>query len=97
MGQRLLECQGDGQKQVIRICIFSFVVPRRSCLSWSHKTMLVFFLMLQGSLTVDNSHDVLTSTGVTEEAQSLAVDTPFRVLVSEGLPKVGTSSRVHEV
>lgn len=43
VGQRLLECQGDGQKQVIRICIFSFVVPRRSCLSWSHKTMLVFF------------------------------------------------------
>ncbi|XP_025008919.2 collagen alpha-1(VII) chain isoform X2 [Gallus gallus] len=39
-----------------------------------------------GSLTVD-THDVLTSTGVTEEAQILAVDTPFRVLVSEGLPK----------
>lgn len=55
-----------------------------------------FLLMLQGSLTVD-THDVLTSTGVTEEAQILAVDTPFRVLVSEGLPKVRTSSRVHEV
>ncbi|XP_065599889.1 collagen alpha-1(VII) chain-like [Cyrtonyx montezumae] len=40
-----------------------------------------------GSLTVDTSHDVLTITEMTEEAQSLAVDPPFRVLVSEGLPK----------
>ncbi|OXB71198.1 UNVERIFIED_CONTAM: hypothetical protein H355_013273 [Colinus virginianus] len=39
------------------------------------------------SLTVDTSRDALTITEMTEEAQSLAVDPPFRVLVSEGLPK----------
>lgn len=44
----------------------------------------------------DTSRDALASSEVTE-AQSLAAEPPFRVLVSEGPTKVTTSSRADEV
>lgn len=62
------------------------------CGSWELRFDLAtanhFFLRLQDSLKFDTSRDALASSEVTEEAQSLAAEPPFRVLVSEGPPKV---------